>query len=165
MPVSASDVTLDGMRPGDAGWLIMRHAELYAAEAGFDASFEPVVARILADFMEAHDAAAERGWIARERDRRLGSIFCTRGSAPGVARLRLFLVEPEARGAGLGARLLTGCLDFAREAGYARMVLSTHESHAAACALYVKAGFACVRSEPVRSYGVDLVEQDWARDL
>jgi GNAT superfamily N-acetyltransferase len=165
MPVCASDVTLDRVRPGDAGWVIMRHAELYAVDEGFDRSFEPLVARILAAFMESHDPAMERGWIARAGGRRLGSIFCVRGPEPGVARLRLFLVEPEARGLGLGRRLLATCLAFAREAGYARMTLATHGSHRAACALYAKSGFCLTRSEPVRSFGVDLVEQDWTRDL
>jgi GNAT superfamily N-acetyltransferase len=84
---------------------------------------------------------------------------------PGAARLRLFLVEPVARRSGLGTRLLSACLEFARGAGYARMALSTHASHREACALYAKSGFSCTRSEPVRSWGVDLVEQDWVRDL
>jgi GNAT superfamily N-acetyltransferase len=165
MAVSASEVTLDDLRPGDIGWLVMRHGELYAAEAGFDGTFEPLVARILADFAETRDPACERGWIARAGDRRLGSIFCVRGPATGVAKLRLFLLEPEARGIGLGRRLLHTCLDYARATGYRRMTLWTHESHAAACALYAKSGFACVRSEPVHSFGVDLVEQEWTREL
>jgi GNAT superfamily N-acetyltransferase len=165
MEISASDVVLDDLRIGDAGWLTMRHGELYAAEEGFDASFEPLVARILADFLDGHDPTRERGWIARAGDRRLGSIFCVAGPGPGLAKLRLFLLEPEARGLGLGQRLLDTCLDFARSAGYARMTLWTHESHRAACALYAKNGFSCVRSEPVHSFGVDLVEQVWERDL
>jgi GNAT superfamily N-acetyltransferase len=97
--------------------------------------------------------------------RRLASIFCRRGPAPGVARQRLFLVEPEARGLGLGQGLLGTCLDFAREAGYARMTLATHASHRAACALYAKSGFCLTRSEHVRSFGVDLVARGWTRDL
>jgi GNAT superfamily N-acetyltransferase len=165
MAVSASEVRLDDLRTGDAGWLVMRHAELYAREAGFDATFEPLVARVLADFLDHHDPARERGWIARAGARRLGSIFCVTGSAPEVAKLRLFLLEPDVRGMGLGRGLLGACLDFAREAGYARMTLRTHESHRAACALYARTGFACVGSRPVRSFGVDLVEQEWTRPL
>ncbi|NKX43436.1 GNAT family N-acetyltransferase [Roseicyclus persicicus] len=165
MAVSASDVVLDDLRIGDAGWLVMRHAELYAAEEGFDATFEPLVARILAEFLDGHDPARERGWIARAGDRRLGSIFCVRGPAPGLAKLRLFLLEPDARGIGLGQRLLDTCMGFARGAGYARMTLWTHESHRAACALYARNGFACTRSVPVVSFGRDLVEQEWVRDL
>jgi hypothetical protein len=94
MPISASDVTLDSLRPGDAGWLIMRHAELYAAEEGFDARFEPVVARILTAYMEGHDPALERGWIARSGGRRLGSIFCVRGPEPGWRGCGCFSSSP-----------------------------------------------------------------------
>jgi GNAT superfamily N-acetyltransferase len=165
MTVSASDVVLDRLRVGDAGCLVMRHAELYAEEEGFDASFEPLVARILADFLESHDTARERGWIARAGGARLGSIFCVQGPEPDTAKLRLFLLEPRARGIGLGRLLLETCTGFARRAGYRRMTLWTHESHRAACALYAKAGFACTRSEPVRSFGVDLVEQEWSLHL
>ncbi len=165
MGLSASDVVLDRLRVGDAGWLIMRHGERYAADEGFDATFEPLVARILAGFLETHDPARERGWIARVGERRLGSIFCVKGPAPDTAKLRLFYLEPEARGLGLGQRLLDACMEFARAAGYRRMTLWTHESHRAACALYAKNGFSCVRSEPVHSFGVDLVEQEWTRAL
>ena len=165
MALSASEVMLDTLRIGDAGWLIQRHAELYAAEAGFDASFEPLVARILADFLDHHDPARERGWIARAGGRRLGSIFCVTGPAPDTAKLRLFLLEPEVRGTGLGQRLLDTCLEFARGAGYGRITLWTHESHRAACALYARNGFACIASKPVHSFGQDLVEQEWARPL
>jgi len=161
----ASNVALTGLRPGDAGWLIQHHAELYTRDEGFDESFEPLVARILADFLQTHDPACERGWIARRGDQRLGSIFCVKGPGPGVAKLRLFLLLPEARGLGLGQRLLDACMGFAREAGYERMVLWTHESHRAACALYAKNGFECAWSKPVRSFGVDLVEQEWGRVL
>jgi len=159
------EITLHDLQVGDAGWLIQRHAELYAAEEGFDASFEPLVAGILADYMRNRDPSCERAWIARCGGRRLGSIFCVRGGAPGVAKLRLFLIEPEARGQGLGHRLLDACLAYARNKGYRRMELWTHESHAAACALYAKHGFRLVRSEPVRNFGRDLVEQSWEIDL
>lgn len=165
MGLCASEVVLDRVGAGDAGWLIRRHAELYAQEAGFDASFKTVVARIVASFLDGHDPARERGWVARAGERRLGSIFCGLGPDAATARLRLFLLEPEARGIGLGRRMLDTCLDFARGAGYARIMLRTHESHRAACALYARSGFLCARSYPVRSFGVDLVEQEWARDL
>jgi GNAT superfamily N-acetyltransferase len=165
MGICASDVVLDDLRIGDAGWLIQRHAELYAAEAGFDATFEPLVARILADFLDGHDRARERGWIARAGGRRLGSIFCVTGPAPETAKLRLFLLEPEVRGIGLAQRMLDTCLSFAGGAGYGRMTLWTHESHRAACALYARNGFACLASKPVRNFGQPLVEQEWVRDL
>jgi GNAT superfamily N-acetyltransferase len=162
---SQAAVELTPLRPGDIGWLIQQHAEGYARDEGFDATFEPLVARILADFASGHDPACERGWIARAGEERLGSIFCVKGPEPGLAKLRLFFLVPEARGLGLGRSLLDTCMEFARAAGYAHMTLWTHESHRAACALYAKAGFTCVRSEPVHSFGVDLVEQEWTRGL
>lgn len=158
-------VILRDLRIGDAGWLIERHGVLYARDEGFDASFEALVAEILAAFIRDHDSATERGWIAEEAGRRLGSIFCVRSGEPGVAKLRLFLLVPEARGRGLGQRLLDECLGFARAAGYRRLKLWTHESHRAACALYARNGFGCTASFPVRSFGVDLVEQTWEIDL
>ena len=160
-----SDVELRDMGIGDAGWLIQRHAEIYAEAEGFDASFEPLVAEILVDFLRNHDPVCERGWIATKGTQRLGSIFCVKGPAPAEAKLRLFFLEPAARGRGLGRRLLGACIDFAREAGYERMQLWTHASHRAACALYAKFGFDMVESRPVHSFGVDLVEQVWALDL
>ena len=154
-------VTLRDLEIGDAGWLIEQHAVLYAREEGFDATFEALVAEILAAYIRDHDPAAERAFIAVEDGRRLGSIFCVRSGEPGLAKLRLFLLVPEARGRGLGQRLLDACLGFARQAGYRRLRLWTHESHRAACALYAKNGFRLVESHPVRSFGVDLVEQTW----
>ena len=154
-------VTLRDLEIGDAGWLIEQHAVLYAREEGFDATFEALVAEILAAYIRDHDPAAERAFIAVEDGRRLGSIFCVRSGEPGLAKLRLDLLVPEARGRGLGQRLLDACLGFARQAGYRRLRLWTHESHRAACALYAKNGFRLVESHPVRSFGVDLVEQTW----
>ncbi len=153
------------LAPGDAGWLIEQHAVLYGREEGFDASFEALVARILADFIENRDSPIERAWIAWDGTLRLGSIFCVKGPDPETAKLRLFLLVPEARGRGLGRQLLTLCLDHARSQGFKRMTLWTHESHRAACALYTKAGFSCTGSKPVHSFGVDLVEQEWTKDL
>lgn len=165
MPLDPASVLIRDLRPGDAGWLIQRHAELYAADEGFDATFEALVAEILAAYIRAHDPAMERAFIAEIEGKRLGSVFCVQSGEPGIAKLRLFLLEPDARGLGLGRRLLDACLGYARERGYSRMVLWTHESHRAACALYQKAGFRCTRSEPVHSFGVDLVEQAWEIDL
>ena len=164
MQGTVGPVDLTPLHPGDAGWVIARHAELYAAEAGFDATFETLVARIVADFLASHDPARERGWIARRGDLRLGSIFCVK-EAPGVARLRLFLLEPTARGTGLAQRLLDTCTGFARDAGYHRMRLWTHESHRAAGRVYARNGFAMTATQAVRSYGQDLVEQVWERAL
>ena len=157
----AGTVTLRDLEIGDAGWLIEQHAVLYARHDGFDASFEALVAEVLAAFIRTRDPARERAFIAEEDGRRLGSVFCMRSGEPGVAQLRLFLLVPEARGRGLGQRLLDACLGFARGAGYARMRLWTHESHRTACALYARNGFFLTQSRPVRSFGQDLVEQAW----
>lgn len=161
MADSRPDVALRDLQTGDAGWLIQRHAELYARDEGFDASFEPLVAQILADYLRARDPGCERAWIACRGEERLGSIFCVRGAAPGAAKLRLFLLEPKARGLGLGQRLLSACLAYAREKGYEKLGLWTHESHRAACALYAKNGFTLVDARPVHNFGRDLVEQSW----
>ncbi len=160
-----TDIVLRDIAIGDAGWLIQAHAELYAREEGFDETFEPLVAEILVDFLRNRDPALERAFIAEKGGARLGSVFCVKSGTERVAKLRLFLVMPEARGLGLGKTLLEACLSFARDAGYARMVLWTHESHKAACALYARRGFRLTRSEPVRSFGVDLVEQTWEIEL
>jgi DNA-binding MarR family transcriptional regulator/GNAT superfamily N-acetyltransferase len=155
---------LRDLRPGDAGWVISRHGALYARDEGYDASFEALVAEILAGFLRQHDPARERGWIAEAQGRRLGSIFCFRDD-DRTARLRLFLVEPEARGSGLGPRLLDACTGFAAAAGYRRMVLWTHESHRAALRLYARSGWRMTWTRPARSFGQDVVEQEWEREL
>lgn len=160
-----SGIVLRDLEIGDAGWLIQRHGEAYAEAEGFDASFEPLVAEILVGFLRHRDPSCERGWIAVDGRQRLGSIFCVKGATPGEAKLRLFFLEPAARGKGLGKQLLTTCLDYARASGYTRLQLWTHESHQAACALYARAGFEMTHSKPVHSFGVDLVEQVWAIDL
>lgn len=157
----ADKVELRDLQIGDAGWLIQRHAELYAREEGFDETFEPLVAEILVDFIRNHDPSCERAWIAWSEGRRVGSIFCVRGAAAGEAKLRLFLVEPDARGLGLGHLLLSSCLQYARDKGYRKMTLWTHESHRAACALYARYGFVLTSAVPVHNFGCDLVEQSW----
>jgi GNAT superfamily N-acetyltransferase len=144
----------------DLPWIVERHRALYAATDGFDDSFGTLVASILDDWFPTHDPRTERGFVAEGGGRRLGTIFCVRLD-PETAKLRLFLIEPEARGQGLGQRMLDHCMEFARAAGYHRMTLWTHESHAAACALYRKTGFTLVFSAPAHSFGQDLVEQHW----
>ncbi|MCX8953747.1 GNAT family N-acetyltransferase [Ruegeria sp. NA] len=153
-------VVLRTFRPDDAAWLVEQHGLLYACDEGFDDSFAPLVARILEEFIADNDPSFEKGWIAERAGQRLGSIFCVRVDQT-TAKLRLFLLVPEARGLGLGKRLLQACTDFAREAGYREMVLWTHESHTAACALYRAFGWELIDSKPVHSFGVDLVEQSW----
>ncbi len=155
-----SDAVLRPYLPADAAWLEERHATLYARDEGFDDTFGPLVAKILDGFDANHDPAREAGWIAQAKGVRLGSIFCV-SAGPISAKLRLFLLVPEARGHGLGRRLLTTCMDFARGAGYLDMQLWTHESHRAACALYAASGWRIIESRPVHSFGVDLVEQHW----
>ncbi|MFD1508312.1 GNAT family N-acetyltransferase [Lacimonas salitolerans] len=158
------DIELRDLEIGDAGWLIQQHGVLYARDEGFDATFEALVAEVLAEFIRSHDPACERAWIAWRGGERLGSIFCVRQDDT-TAKLRLFLLVPQARGTGLGRHLLATCTDWARGRGYARMQLWTHESHRAACALYARNGWSCTASRPVHSFGVDLVEQAWEIDL
>lgn len=152
---------------GDADWIVARHAELYARDEGFDETFGALVAEIVETFLRKHDPARERGWIGHRGDLRLGSIFCVQENpaAPEVAKLRLFLLEPEARGTGLAQRLLDTCMGFARGAGYRHMRLWTHESHRAAGRLYTRNGFALTAAQAVRSFGQDVVEQTWERPL
>lgn len=160
-------IELRDLAPGDGGWIVSRHAALYAADEGFDASFEALVAGIVADFLRQNDPARERGWIAWRDGMRLGSIFCmAEGAAePGTARLRLFLLEPGARGTGLAQRMIETCLDFARGAGYRRIRLWTHESHRAAGRVYARNGFALTGQHPEQSFGVAVVAQTWERAL
>ena len=148
----------------DRDWLVEQHATLYRQAEGFDDTFGPLVGSILDAFLLEHDRACEAGWIAEAEGQRLGSIFCVRHDRTR-AKLRLFLLVPLARGRGLGQRLLDQCMRFAQEAGYAGMTLWTHESHAAACALYLKNGWTLTRSEPVLSFGVDLIEQTFEIDF
>ena len=159
-----SNVTLRRFIPEDTDWLVDQHATFYARDEGFDDTFGPLVASILTAFNAGHDSDRERGWIAEEDGHRLGSIFCV-AQTQTSAKLRLFLLTPDARGKGLGKRLLTQCMTFAKNAGYSDMQLWTHESHKAACALYQTFGWTLVSSKPVHSFGVDLIEQSWRIDL
>ena len=153
-------ITLRPFCAEDAPWLVQQHDVLYARDEGFDDSFGLLVARILNAFIAGHDPTCERGWIAERDGQRLGSIFCVKLDDQ-TAKLRLFLLLPEARGQGLGKRLLSTCMGFARDAGYREMALWTHESHRAACGLYRATGWELTASKPVHSFGVDLVEQSW----
>lgn len=155
-----ADIEIKHLDIGDAGWLVQHHAELYAKNDGFDKTFEPLIAEILAGFIRTQDPAKERAFIAWQNGKRLGSVFCTRVD-DDTAKLRLFLITPAARGQGLGKRLLNDCMGFARDCGYKKMQLWTHESHVAACALYAEFGWQLRHSKAVHSFGVDLVEQSW----
>lgn len=158
------DIDLKHLGPGDIDWLVAQHRRLYAHDEGFDETFPALVRQILEDFDADHDQTAERAFIAWDGAQRLGCIFCVREDEE-TAKLRLFFLMPEARGKGLGKRLLAECMGFARDCGYRRMALWTHESHRAACALYQKTGWRLVRSTPKVSFGVEVVEQGWEIDL
>lgn len=144
----------------DRDCLVGQHQELYAGAEGFDQTFGPLVGQITDDFIRSHDPETEAGWIAQSGERRLGSIFCVRLDADR-AKLRLFLMMPEARGQGLGQKMLAHCMGFAKNRGYLRMQLWTHESHRAAGALYAKNGWKLASSTPVVSFGQALIEQHW----
>jgi DNA-binding MarR family transcriptional regulator/GNAT superfamily N-acetyltransferase len=151
--------------PGDLGWVVERHGYRYAAEYGWDTTFEALVARIVADFAERKDSKREAAWIAELDGERVGCVFCTASDAPDTAQLRLLIVEPSARGAGVGTRLVDECLRFARRAGDRRITLWTNDVLVNARRIYERAGFRCDRREPHRSFGRDLVGEYWSRDL
>lgn len=150
--------------PGDMGWVVARHGALYAQEYGFDARFEALVAEIVAKFVQEFDEARERCWIAERNGENVGSVFLVAQSAT-IAKLRLLIVDPCARGLGIGPRLVDECLVFARAAGYAKMTLWTQSNLIAARAIYEKAGFRLAKSEPHHSFGQDLVGEYWERKL
>ncbi|MFG2805377.1 bifunctional helix-turn-helix transcriptional regulator/GNAT family N-acetyltransferase [Streptomyces sp. DT199] len=159
------DVVLREPAPGDLGWIVQRNAALYAAEYGFDADYEALVARIVADYGEDHDPNLERTWIAELDGRPVGCVMCVRDDTPGAARLRLLLVEPDARGLGIGDRLVGALVDFAREAGYREVVLWTNDILGSARRIYQRHGFVLVAEKPHHSFGQDLTGQDWRLDL
>ncbi|WP_369366942.1 GNAT family N-acetyltransferase [Streptomyces sp. CG4] len=152
-------------RAGDLGWIVQRNAALYAAEYGWNTDYEGLIARIVADFAQDHDPHLERVWIAERGSRPVGCVMCVRDDAPGAARLRLLLVEPEARGHGLGDRLVRAVIDFARGVGYRELVLWTNDVLSGARRIYQRHGFVLVAEKPHRSFGKDLVGQDWRLDL
>ncbi|MEX1659796.1 bifunctional helix-turn-helix transcriptional regulator/GNAT family N-acetyltransferase [Streptomyces pseudovenezuelae] len=164
-PPRREDVLLREPGPGDLGWIVARNAALYAAEYGFNADYEALVARIVADFAEDHDPHLERVWIAELDGRPVGCVMCVRDDAPATARLRLLLVEPEARGLGIGDRLVSAVVDFARGVGYRDLVLWTNDVLTAARRVYQRHGFVLVAEKPHRSFGKDLNGQDWRLDL
>jgi GNAT superfamily N-acetyltransferase len=157
-------VRLRRHRPGDMGWVVQRHGELYWREFGYDARFEALVAGIVARFIERLDARRERCWIAARDGERLGAVFLVK-KAPGVAQLRLLIVEPAARGLGLGKRLVRACMRFARDKGYRKLVLWTQSELAAARGIYEAEGFKLVRRESHESFGKPLDGEYWELKL
>jgi len=147
-------------QPGDLGWVVHRHGALYAREYGYDEEFEALVAEIVAGFVQRYDARRERCWIAERDGDVIGCVFLVKKSR-SVAQLRLLLVEPAARGIGLGTRLVDECVRFARQAGYRKLVLWTQSELEAARRLYVAAGFRRTRTERHHSFGKSLVAEIW----
>ena len=151
-------------RPGDIGWVVARHGALYAEEYGLDHRFEALVAQVAGEFLARHDPARERCWIAERDGVNVGSVFLVRKSDE-VAKLRLLIVEPAARGLGIGQRLVTECVSFARAAGYRGITLWTNDVLVAARAIYQQAGFHLVASAPHRDFGPPMVGEDWELSL
>jgi DNA-binding MarR family transcriptional regulator/GNAT superfamily N-acetyltransferase len=151
-------------RPGDMGWVVQSHGALYASEYGFDSGFEALVAEIVAKYMTTYDGSRERCWIADIEGRPVGSVFLVKGG-DDLAKLRLLLLDPAARGQGLGQRLVAECVSFARACGYRRMTLWTQSNLTAARKIYQDAGFKLIATEPHRSFGQNLVGETWERDL
>jgi GNAT superfamily N-acetyltransferase len=151
--------------PGDLGWVVMAHGEVYAQEFGWDSSFEALVARIVADYAAEQDPARGAAWIAEVDGRRVGCVFCVPGDGPVTAKLRILLVTPEGRGRDLGSTLVRAALEFAKSAGYERMRLWTNHPLAAARRIYLRHGFRLVGEETHHSFGMDLVGQTYEREL
>ena len=160
----AAGFVLRAPRPGDLGWIVQRHGAVYAEQYGWDESFEALVAQIVAEYAQEHDPRREAAWIAELDGEPAGCVLCVRRE-DDVAQLRLLLVDPRARGRGMGGRLIEECLRFARHAGYARITLWTNDVLHEARRLYERSGFELVESAPHHSFGHDLVEQTWARPL
>ena len=155
-----SEYTLRGHQPGDIGWIIHRHGVLYSKEYQWTAEFEALVAEVGAKFLRNYDPIRERCWIAERDGSFLGSVMLV-NDGDGVAKLRLLLVEPEARGLGLGRRLVRECIEFARERGYRKIRLWTNSVLHTARHLYEEAGFTLVKEARHHAFGHELTEQTW----
>ena len=163
-PLRSEEVILRPLAPGDIGWVIGRHGEVYFHEFGWNIDFEKLVGEIAVSFATKNDPARERAWIAEARGVRLGCVFLVRENDE-AAKLRILLVDPVARGLGLGSRLVDECIRFARRAKYRKLTLWTNDILQAARKIYVAAGFQLTREERHRSFGHDLVGQFWELEL
>jgi DNA-binding MarR family transcriptional regulator/GNAT superfamily N-acetyltransferase len=161
---ASSPIILRRHEPGDMGWVTSANAAIYAREYGWDLSYEALVARITADFIDNFNPKRERCWIAELDGERVGSVFVVR-KTDEIAKLRLLILDRRARGLGLGRRLVEECLRFAKSAGYSSMTLWTQSILTAARAIYRQAGFRLVAEEPHHSFGVDLIGETWEREL
>ncbi|MDI1341838.1 helix-turn-helix domain-containing GNAT family N-acetyltransferase [Polaromonas sp.] len=159
-PAPSPTVVLRDPRPGDMGWVVQQHGEVYARDYGWDSTFEALVAGIVAGYLRDYQPEWERCWIAEVDGERVGSVFVVRKSKT-VAQLRLLILSPQARGLGLGARLTDECLAFARSKGYKKMVLWTNSCLGSARDIYARRGFKLVNSEPYTGFGQDLVGETW----
>ena len=160
-----SGLVLRAPEPGDLGWVVERHGARYAAEHGWDVTFEALVARIVADFGERGDTKREAAWIAEIDGERVGCIFCTTSDDQDTAQLRLLLVEPQTRGAGVGTRFVDECLRFARRSGYRRIMLWTTDAQEQARRIYQRVGFRLDTREPQTRFGHELTGEYWSRGL
>ncbi|MFF7966665.1 GNAT family N-acetyltransferase [Streptomyces sp. NPDC007903] len=151
-------------RPGDLGWVVMAHGEFYDREFGWDTDFEALVCRIVADYADGKEPGPQAAWIAEVDGQRAGCVFCVRAD-DRTAKLRLLLVDPAARGLGVGARLIEECLTFAREAGYGAITLWTNDVLGSARRLYERHGFQLTAEDRHHSFGHDLVGQTWRLSL
>ena len=159
-----SPIVLRDPQAGDMGWVVMQHGELYAREYGWNADFEALVADIVAKYLRRFQPDWERCWIAERDGHRIGSVFVVRKSK-NVAKLRLLILTPDARGSGLGLRLTDECIAFARAKGYKKMVLWTHSCLLAARGIYAKRGFVLTQSDPYHGFGQDVVGEMWELNL
>lgn len=167
-PAAAEKVSyiLRSLQPGELGWIVYRHGVLYSQEYGYDERFEVLVAQIAAEFVQKLDSKRERCWIAEKDGEVVGSVFLVKDpSSPSRSKLRLLLVEPKARGLGIGVRLVDECVRFARQAGYHKMILWTQSELIAARNIYKKAGFKLTEETPHQSFGKKLMAETWELDL
>ena len=164
MPMRKRAIVLRDPQPGDMGWVVQQHGEIYAREYGWNMDFEGMVAGIVRDYVQRYQPGLEKCWIAEVDGERAGSVFVVRKSKY-VAQLRMLILAPHARGLGLGARLTDEAIGFARNAGYRKLVLWTNACLLAARAIYAKRGFQLMRSEAYQGFGQDLVSEHWELDL